>query len=433
MTTLQPTAAMPATQAMPAMPAMPGIDAVDHDRRAGDPSPPGRRHYPEPPPPIRADFSRWRLPALARPCLYYVVSRVAVLLAAVGAKWYAPRLHLLNALTTGWDAKWYTLIAQHGYPHRIVEQSNGSPWAFFPGWPLLMRATVAVTHLSYAQATFALTFVLGLTSALAVWLAVREVFGTVIADRATLLYVFFPTSYVLSLGYSEALFITASGLCLFALSRRYWLTAAFAAVVGGLTKNFGVVLIVCVVFAAGQAAFTTRRVRPLLAVAIAPLGLASWLLYSWLMVGTPFAFVQAERIWGNAHFVWFVTPLLAVFDVLTSSAFFTKGQVAPCALAAVFVFAGILLLDKARERGLSIPRFWWVFTIAGALAVWSSYEPVSVLRYSMTVVTLYAAYAWRLRPSWDGPIVGMLGVTQGMFMVIALLGSQYPHSAALWP
>jgi hypothetical protein len=27
----------------------------------------------------------------------------------------------------------------------------------------------------------------------------------------------------------------------------------------------------------------------------------------------------------------------------------------------------------------------------------------------------------------------MLGMAQGMLMVVALLGSQYPHSAALWP
>ena len=91
--------------------------------------------------------------------------------------------------------------------------------AYFPAWPLVIRGTVDVTHLSYVPATLLLTFALGLTSAIAVWLAVREVFGRVVADRAVLLYVFFPTAYVLSLGYSEALFITTCGACLYALSR----------------------------------------------------------------------------------------------------------------------------------------------------------------------------------------------------------------------
>ena len=63
----------------------------------------------------------------------------------------------------------------------------------------------------------------------------------------------------------------------------------------------------------------------------------------------------------------------------------------------------------------------------------SSYEPDSVLRYSMAVITIYAAYAWKMRPSWEGPVIGMLAVSEGMLTVIALLGTLHPHTAALWP
>ena len=375
----------------------------------------------------------WRRHPLAHPCTSYVLSRVAVLFAALGAKWFAPKLHLLNALTAGWDGTWYQLIAQHGYPSRIVNEGHGSSWAFFPGWPLMIRGTVWATHLSYAEATLILSFALGLTSAIAVWLAVREVFGQVIADRAVLLYVFFPASFVLSLGYSEGLFITACGVCLYALSRRYWLTAALAAVVGGLTEDFGVVLIACVAVAAGHAFLKTRKARPLVAVVVAPLGLLAWAWYSWSTVGTPFAFVQAERFWGNGHFVWFVTPFLAVFDMFTGSHALQQGQVVMCVLGVAFAYLGIILLAKARDKGVSIPLSWWVFTVLSTLVVLSSYEPDSVLRYSMVVITAYGAYAWRIRPEWEGRVMGVLGMMQGMFMVVVLLGSQYPHSAALWP
>jgi hypothetical protein len=394
----------------------------DRDRRASVSVPSGHRL-----------LDTWRRHPLARPCTSYVLSRVAVLFAALGAKWLAPKLHLLNALTAGWDGKWYQLIAQHGYPSHIVNEGHGSRWAFFPAWPLIIRATVGATHLSYSQATVFLSFVLGLTSAIAVWLAVREVFGQVIADRAVLLYVFFPASFVLSLGYSEGLFITACGVCLYALSRRYWLTAALAAAIGGLTRDFGIVLIACVVVAAGHAFIRTRKARPLVAVMVAPLGLALWLGYSWSTVGTPFAFLQAERFWGNGHFVWFVTPFLAVFDMLTHAQALEQGQVVMCVLGVAFAYLGIILLAKARDSGVSIPPAWWVFTVLSTLAVLSSYEPDSVLRYSMVVITAYAAYAWRMRPAWEGRVVGMLGMAQGMFMVVALLGSQHPHTAALWP
>ena len=87
------------------------------------------------------------------------------------------------------------------------------------------------------------TFIFGLTSALAIWLAVREVFGARLADRTVLLYVFCPVAYVLSLAYTEGLFLTAAAACLFALSRRYWVSAALCACLAGLTRNTGIVLV----------------------------------------------------------------------------------------------------------------------------------------------------------------------------------------------
>ena len=90
-----------------------------------------------------------------------------------------------------------------------------------------------VTRLNLADAAVLAAFVFGLTSALAIWLAVREIFGARLADRAVLLYVFCPTAYVLSLAYTEGLFLTAAAGCLFALSRRYWITAALCACAAG--------------------------------------------------------------------------------------------------------------------------------------------------------------------------------------------------------
>ena len=123
----------------------------------------------------------------------------------------------------------------------------------------------------------------------------------------------------------------------------------------------------------------------------------------------------------------------AVFDLFGNARALAQGQVVLCVLGVAFAYVGIVLLAKARDKGISIPASWWVFTILSTLAVLSSYEPDSVLRYSMVILTAYAAYAWRMRPEWEGSVVGMLAMGQGMLMVVALLGSQHPHSAALWP
>jgi hypothetical protein len=369
---------------------------------------------------------------LVKPCVYFALSRLAVLLAALVAKWAVPRLHLVRALT-GWDGYLYTLIAQHGYPHRLFNENDGSRWAFFPAYPAAIRGTVAVTGLSYSQAELFLSVVFGLTSVIAIWLAVRGIFGPVIADRSVLLYVFFPASYVLSMAYTEALFLTAAAGCLYAISRRYWITASLLAVVGSLTRSFGIVLILCVVVAAVPVIFKEKRLRPLVAVAIAPLGFLAWLIYSWSETGTPLAFLKAEQFWGYSHFMWFMTPLLALGRLLTDFHSFADGQLVLASAALIFAAVGIGLMRRAGRRGFKIPAYWWVFTIGSVLGAMSPYVPTSVLRYTMAAFPLFAAFAWKIRPNWQGAVVGTLVLSQCALMVVVLLGTLHPHTTLIWP
>lgn len=374
-----------------------------------------------------------RLRQFARPSLYYLLSRIVVLFAALAAKWMVPRLNPFKALTTGWDGYWYNLIAQHGYPSQIFNENHGSRWAFFPAYPAVIRATVDVTGLSYGGATFLLTLILGLTATLAIWLAVRQVFGTVVADRSVLLFVFFPATYVLSMAYTEGLFLTAAAGCLYALSKKYWVTASLFAVLASLTRSFGVVLIVCVVVTAVPIILKERKIRPLVAIAIAPVGFLGWLAYSWAIVGNPLAFVSAEKIWSDSHFVWFLTPLIACERLLTNVHSWANGQFVLTALAVVFAYGGFFLLAKAKDRGVSVPFYWWVFTIGSIMGMMSASEPASVLRYSLGIIPLFAAYAWRMKAAWEGPVVGVLAMSQGVLAVIVIVGTLHPHTATIWP
>lgn len=371
---------------------------------------------------------------LLKPSGYYVVSRIAVAFAALASKWLNPRINPLRVLTTGWDGTWYRMIAEHGYPQRIFNEGGGSRWAFFPAYPALLRGTVATTGLTYSQATLALSFVLGLTSTLAIWLAIREVFGSTVADRSTLLYVFFPVSYVLSMGYTEALFITAAGATLFAISRKYWITASSFAVLASLTRGFGVVLIACLVVAATPIVLRQRKIRPLVAILLSPVGFLAWLLYSWGRVGSPFAFFSSQRIWGDSHFVWFRTPFVALAATLEEGPrAWDDGQIVLAAIAVVFAGVGCFYLHRAKSRGLAIPGYWWVFTIGSILGMLSPYEPVSVLRYALPIFPLFAAYAWRVRHEWEGPIIGLLAVSQGTLALVVFVGSLHPHLSNIWP
>ena len=329
----------------------------------------------------------------------------------------------------------------HGYPHRLVSEGHASRWAFFPAFPGAIRADAEVTRLSLPDAAVVAAFVFGLTSALAIWLAVREIFGNRLADRAVLLFVFCPTAYVLSLAYTEGLFLTAAATCLFALSRRYWITAALCACVAGLTRNAGVVVILAVLVTALPAAWRGRAWRPFAAALVAPLGLASFMAYGWAMVGTPVAFLSAERFWQGQHFIWFMSAIDATLSALhqgPDGVTFWPDAMAGAAL--VLGFVGLWLLDRL-SRGLraiggavaAIPASWWVYTVGALLIGYSAYFPDSILRYTMAAFPLFVAFAWKLPRSTEGAVVGLMACLQGALMVVMITAAVHPVDIPLLP
>ena len=340
---------------------------------------------------------------------------------------------------TAFDGRWYLKIAQSGYPHRLYQEGQGSRWAFFPGFPAAVRALAEVTRLSLPYAAVLAAFVFGLTSALAIWLAVREVFGARLADRAVLLYVFCPTAYVLSLAYSEGLFLTAAAGCLFALSRRYWITAALCACVAGLSRNAGIAVILAVLVMALPAAWRGRVWRPALAAVIAPLGLAAFMAYGWAMVGTPVAFLSAERFWQGQHFVWFVTPVGALFAALHEGpggpTFLTDAM---AAAALILGFVGLWLLDRMgrtlRRAGgaiAAVPTSWWVYTVGALLIAYSAYSTNSIPRYTMAAFPLFVAFAWKLPRAMESAAVGVLAFVQCALLIAVLSSVVHPSAVSL--
>ena len=361
--------------------------------------------------------------------------------AALVATSFIPKLRIIQTMGTAYDGRWYLKIAQHGYPGRLYQEGQGSRWAFFPGFPAAVRALSAVTRLSLPDAAIVAAFVFGLTSALAIWLAVREVFGARLADRAVLLYVFCPTAYVLSLAYTEGLFLTAAAGCLFALSRRYWITAALCACAAGLTRNSGIAVVLAVLVVALPGAWRERAWRPAVAAVIAPLGIAAFMAYGWAMVGTPVAFLSAERFWQGQHFVWFVTPVGALLATLHEGPGGTTFLInAMAGLALILGFAGIWLLDRLsrtlRTAGgaiASVPASWWVYTVGALLIAYSAFFANSIPRYTMAAFPLFVAFAWKLPRSMESAVVGVLACLQAALLIAVLSSAVHPSAIPFLP
>ena len=374
---------------------------------------------------------RWR--PLLRPVRYYLASRLLVLGAALVAGLMYPSLDIVRSFGSVWDGRWYLLIAQHGYPDRMYQEGLGSRWAFFPAFPAVIRGVAEATRLSLPDAAFLAAFVFGLTGTVAVWLVVRETFGPRVADRATLLLVFFPLSCILSFAYTEGLFLTVAAGTLYALQRRWWITAGLLACVAGLTRNTGAVVILCVLVVAFQTAWRERRLRPLVAAAIAPLGLAAFMAYSWAMVRTPFAFLTSQRFWQGQHFVWFSEPVRALAALLTLSVHgLTLAQAAFCTAAVVFVYVGVVcLLSLSRER--RVPLSWWVYTVGTIAVAFSAYFTNSIPRYTLVAFPLFVGIAWKARSVTRTALLVGFASLQGVLTVVFLTGVVHPVTPPFFP
>src|SRR4051812_33968824 len=73
----------------------------------------------------------------------YAASRVAVLAGAAVVAGRVGRLGAISRVLSWWDGQWYLHIVAHGYQHQVPAGSGAaaeSTLAFFPGYPLLVRA-----------------------------------------------------------------------------------------------------------------------------------------------------------------------------------------------------------------------------------------------------------------------------------------------------
>ncbi|MGI8436167.1 MAG: mannosyltransferase family protein, partial [Chthoniobacterales bacterium] len=107
-----------------------------------------------------------------------------------------------------WDAGWYHNVAEHGYNFSPDKPSNV---AFFPVYPMLLRATHAVVHSRKAIWWLVCGIIVSNAALLGcliyLFLLARLEFDEETARRAVLYLLIFPTTLFLSAVYSESVFL----------------------------------------------------------------------------------------------------------------------------------------------------------------------------------------------------------------------------------
>jgi hypothetical protein len=201
-----------------------------------------------------------------------------------------------------WDSGWYFDIAQRGY---YWSQSGQSSLAFFPLYPMLMRA-LASPFGGSDRALWTAGIVLSCACLLGGLTVLHRLTETTLRDREaarrTVLYVaVFPFAYFFTQVYTESLFLLTSVSAVAAAVASRWGWAGVLGALAALTRPNGVLvalpLLLLALAGRPRLAEIARRAA---AVALVPLGLAAFCGFAWRLSGDPLAWLHAQARWGYA-------------------------------------------------------------------------------------------------------------------------------------
>jgi hypothetical protein len=301
------------------------------------------------------------------------------------------------------DADFYLAIAQHGYPARLVFPWTGSPVAgrvaFFPLFPLLIRLASYLTGGDYPVAGLIVSVAAGAASAVGVWALAARVRDRRVADRAVVLYCFFPGAMVFGMLYSEPLGVALGAAALLALVERRWLLAGIIGAAGTAERPTLILLAVVSGLAALQAIWTRGEWRALLAPALTPLGMLAYFGYLGHRYHNYEFWFRAEKAGWHQHIDWGVHTLQIVFWADPGTA---KYKVFNLLLTLMFIaaVAGIGLTLAARLP-LPVTLYGVLVVLACALTYGQSTKP----RFIWSGFTLFIGAAAKLPKAIYWPVV----------------------------
>ncbi len=201
-----------------------------------------------------------------------------------------------------WDAGWYFNIASVGYP-TAFDPTQRNAIAFFPGLPLLMRATGTLLDVNlWAAGVIAITvaFLWALTY---VYRLARLDLAQEEAKASLLFLAFYPFAICYSVVLTESLFLLAAAAAFFHFRRNeFWTAAAFGFLAGLLRPNGFLLSVPLGLIALIGATKTDRDWRRFFAQAVAAsvpvVGMLAYALYVNSLVGNPFAWVRSTTSVG---------------------------------------------------------------------------------------------------------------------------------------
>jgi hypothetical protein len=324
-------------------------------------------------------------------------------------------LSLHNGLLA-WDASWYQGIAAHGYG-----SVGHLGLRFFPLYPLLATGAHAAVGLPVSFTLVVIANMASFVAVMGIYLLTRRELDEVSARRAAWLLCLLPASFVLTMGYAEALFVVAIlGAMYGARTQRWWL-AGVAGLVAGATRPTGIVIAVFVLvelLRSWRESSTSQRLVGTASVLAPLLGALAYLAWTADAYGSfflPYRIQTSAKLHGGLG-----DPFVVVFDAARDV---LHGHVGT-ALHVPWIVLSLVVLVVCFAR---LPVSYGLFAAVVLLAALSGHNLDSFERYALTAVPLVMAAGSLLRSERVAQSVLLLSaVAMFAYALLAFLGAYTP-------
>lgn len=316
--------------------------------------------------------------------------------------------HLNRVLSTA-DSSWYISIAEHGYAKREFDASRQENWAFFPLFPVLLRALFPLTHSHVVSGVlvgnfcfFAALYVLWNFANLAGYDDPSKV-------KAIWLLALFPTSYFFAAPFTESLFLLLVLLCFYFVATKQYLGAAVMLSLATAARPTGMFLLPAFFVALWQA-HVLFSVTGVLALCIAPLGILLYCAYLYLICGDPLAFIHIQVTWarGTGNFFERFLAILPQLALPVADWNFVWLNVA---CVGIGVYAAYHL---ARERKFSLA----LVVLVPFLGALYSCSFQSISRFTITLFPIFLVLGNRISPSVERMLLATFAALLGILVML---------------
>ncbi|MFH1404280.1 MAG: hypothetical protein ABIH11_08435 [Candidatus Altiarchaeota archaeon] len=309
-----------------------------------------------------------------------------------------------------WDSEWYMHVAKNWYSTEIVKH-GASNYGFFPLYPLLMRSLGMIVG-DYFVAGVIISNISLIAAGLLLYRLVLLDDDEDAATRSVNYMFLFPSAFILSGVFTEALFLALLISCFYNARRGMWFYAGISGFFMALTRPQGVIVFIPLLYEYLRQ--PNLKVNwNILNLLMIPAGLATFLAYSYYQSGDYLAYAHSKTAgWG----LGMNNPVKLMYDGLSHSDLAISVN---CLVAVLLVLAFIPSIRKLRFS------YWTLGVILLVISTIPGYASIKgVLRFTLAVFPFYIFLGKASsNPRVNQALTISLAMTQGFLMVLWTIGS----------